>query len=62
MSKTVNYGEVRKSVRELARIYKPKNPERFVKQFIEKYKVQKGFENELLADVRDELNKMQLSK
>jgi hypothetical protein len=59
---TVNYGEVRKSIRELTRIYNPKNPERFVKQFIEKYKVQKGIENELLADVRDELNKMQLSK
>jgi hypothetical protein len=59
---TVNFGEVRKSIRELTRIYKPKNPERFIQVFIRKYKVQKGFEKELLADVLDELNKMKLSQ
>jgi hypothetical protein len=58
LSKTVNYGEVRKSIRELTRIYKPKNPERFVKQFIAKYNVQRGYEKELQNDVLDELSKM----
>jgi hypothetical protein len=55
---TVNYGEVRKSIRDLTRTYKPKDPVKFVKEFVKRYNIQKGFEKELLAEVQDELMKL----
>ena len=44
---SVEYSDVRTSIRDLAKIYKPSNAKAFVKSFVNKYNVQKGFEEEL---------------
>jgi transcription initiation factor TFIIIB Brf1 subunit/transcription initiation factor TFIIB len=53
----VDYNDVRSSIRDLAVIYKPSDPKRFVAQFVYKYNVQKGYEAELEQIVRDVLHK-----
>lgn len=59
MSKsTINFGEVRNSIRDLTRIYKPKDPDRFVRDFVRKYNIQRGFEAELKQIVANELSKI----
>jgi hypothetical protein len=53
--------EVKQSLRELARIYKPKDPRRFVNEFVRKYRITRGYEEELTTLVKMELSKMNLS-
>lgn len=55
-SKTTD--EVKKSVMELTRIYRPENPRKFVKDFVKKYKIHGGYENELTHLVEMELGKL----
>lgn len=52
----VDYSDVTTSIRDLAKIYKPTDIKSFVKSFIRKYNVQKGYEEKLEAIVREELN------
>lgn len=47
--------EVRDSLLELARIYKPSDPRKFVRDFIKRYRVTGGYEDELTALVATEL-------
>jgi hypothetical protein len=53
----VDYNDVRSSIRDLAAIYKPADPRRFVAVFVHKYNVQKGYEAELEQIVRDVLRR-----
>jgi hypothetical protein len=55
---TANFGLVEDSVRDLTRIYKPSNPDLFVKEYIRKYRIPKGNEVKLKSFVLDELKKM----
>ncbi|MFD0872435.1 Uncharacterised protein [Chlamydia abortus] len=50
--------EVKQSLAELTRIYKPKDPAKFVKTFMRKYRVSGGYEEELTSLVRMELSKI----
>ncbi|HIW33500.1 MAG TPA: hypothetical protein IAA29_12015 [Candidatus Paenibacillus intestinavium] len=52
---SVEYSDVRTSIRDLAKIYKPKDAKAFVRSFIHKYNVQKGYEEELEAIVLEAL-------
>lgn len=49
----IEYSDVRTSIRDLAKIYKPADAKSFVNSFVNKYNVQKGFETELEAIVLD---------
>ncbi len=53
----VDYNDVRSSIRDLAVIYKPSDPKRFVREFVYKYNVQKGYEAELERIVKDVVQK-----
>ena len=50
--------EVKQSLLELARIYQPKDPRRFVNEFVHKYRITKGYEDELTHLVKLEMSKM----
>lgn len=58
VKKNVNYSDVRQSIRDMTRIYKPTDTPAFVKDFIRKYNIQKGKEAELEAIVIDEMIKL----
>jgi hypothetical protein len=54
---TIKLREVEESITDLTRIYKPAvaDVDRFVKRFVRKYNVTKGYENELKQIVLNEL-------
>jgi len=58
--RTINFGEVVQSIKELTHIYKPteKGVDKFVKDFVRKYNVHKGFEDELKTIVLNELKNL----
>jgi hypothetical protein len=62
--RTVNWGNVERSLRDLTKIYNPqrKDVKKFVNSFVVKYKVDNGFKDELVKIVLDELDKMGASK
>lgn len=47
--------EVKESLKELTRIFQPKDPRKFVKEYIRKYRITGGYEDELTVLVQDEL-------
>jgi hypothetical protein len=50
--------EVIESVKELARIYRPTNVRKFVREYVKKYKIHGGYEEQLANVVELELSKM----
>lgn len=50
--------EVKQSLLELARIYKPKDARQFVNDFVRKYRITKGYEDELTQLVKVEMSKI----
>ncbi|GKU77986.1 hypothetical protein [Paenibacillus sp. L3-i20] len=53
--------EVKESLKELTRIFQPKDPRKFVKEYIRKYRITGGYEDELTSLVEDELGRMNSS-
>jgi hypothetical protein len=53
--------EVKESLKELTRIFRPKDPRKFVKEYIRKYRITGGYEDELTSLVEDELGRMNSS-
>jgi len=53
-----SHNEVQESLRELTRIFRPKDPRKFVKDYIRKYRITGGYEDELTVFVERELTKL----
>lgn len=53
--------EVKESLKELTRIFQPKDPRKFVKDYVRKYRITGGYEDELTSLVEDELGRMNSS-
>ena len=53
--------EVKESLKELTRIFQPKDPRKFVKEYVRKYRITGGYEDELTSLVEDELGRMNSS-
>jgi hypothetical protein len=49
--------EVKESLKELTRIFQPKDPRKFVKDYIRKYRITGGYEDELTTLVENELGR-----
>ncbi|MBD2847380.1 hypothetical protein IDH44_19435 [Paenibacillus sp. IB182496] len=52
------HNEVKESLKELTRIFQPKDPRKFVRDYVRKYRITGGYEDELTHLVEDELGKM----
>lgn len=52
--------EVKQSLMELARIYQPKDARQFVNDFVRKYRITKGYEDELTQLVKTEMSKVRV--
>ncbi|PZD95062.1 hypothetical protein DNH61_15620 [Paenibacillus sambharensis] len=52
------HNEVKESLRELTRIFQPKDPRKFVRDYIRKYRITGGYEDELTVLVEHELGKL----
>lgn len=50
--------EVKESLRELTRIFQPKDPRKFVREYIRKYRITGGYEEELTSLVEHELDRI----
>jgi hypothetical protein len=50
--------EVKESVKEMARIYRPSNPRKFVRDYVKKYRIPGGYEDVLTRLVESELAKL----
>ncbi|EXX88882.1 hypothetical protein BG53_01080 [Paenibacillus darwinianus] len=55
------HNEVKESLKELTRIFQPKDPRKFVRDYIRKYRITGGYEDELTVLVEHELGKMRSS-
>ncbi|GGG65927.1 MULTISPECIES: hypothetical protein [Paenibacillus] len=53
--------EVKESLKELTRIFQPKDPRKFVRDYIRKYRITGGYEDELTMLVEDEMDKLNSS-
>ncbi|CAM4524756.1 hypothetical protein FHS16_003457 [Paenibacillus endophyticus] len=53
--------EVKESLKELTRIFQPKDPRKFVKEYIRKYRITGGYEDELTTLVENELGRINSS-
>ncbi|OXM14053.1 hypothetical protein [Paenibacillus herberti] len=53
--------EVKESLKELTRIFQPKDPRKFVKDYIRKYRITGGYEDELTTLVEHEMGRMKSS-
>lgn len=53
--------EVKESLKELTRIFQPKDPRKFVKDYIKKYRITGGYEDELTSLVEDEMGRLNSS-
>ncbi|UHA75010.1 hypothetical protein [Paenibacillus sp. 481] len=58
---TKGHNEVKESLLEMTRIFRPKNPRKFVKEYIRKYRIMGGYEDELTQLVENELGKLDSS-
>jgi len=56
-----SHNEVKESLQELTRIFQPKDPRKFVKEYIRKYRITGGYEDELTTLVEHELGKLRSS-
>jgi len=52
------HDEVRESLREMARIYQPKDARKFVREYIRKYRITGGYEDERTLLVERELGRI----
>ena len=52
------HNEVKESLKELARIFQPKDARKFVRDYVRKYRITGGYEDELTLIVEHELGKM----
>jgi hypothetical protein len=50
--------EVKESVKEMARIYRPSNPRKFVRDYVKKYRIPGGYEDVLTRLVETEMAKL----
>ncbi|WP_199620410.1 dimerization/docking domain-containing protein [Paenibacillus alkalitolerans] len=50
--------EVKESVKEMARIYRPSNPRKFVREYVKKYRIPGGYEDVLTRLVESEMAKL----
>ncbi|QAY67131.1 hypothetical protein [Paenibacillus protaetiae] len=53
--------EVKESLKELTRIYQPKDSRKFVREYIRKYRITGGYEDELTMLVDHEMDKINSS-
>jgi hypothetical protein len=53
-----SHNEVKDSLKELTRIFQPKDPRKFVRDYIRKYRITGGYEDELTSVVENELGKI----
>ncbi|MFD2613830.1 hypothetical protein [Paenibacillus gansuensis] len=53
--------EVKESVMEMARIFQPRDPRKFVKEYVKKYRIMGGYEDELTTIVEAELKRMKMA-
>ncbi|BFH17467.1 hypothetical protein M5W83_14205 [Paenibacillus thiaminolyticus] len=58
---TKGHNEVKESLLEMTRIFRPKNPRKFVREYIRKYRIMGGYEDELTHLVELELGKIDTS-
>ena len=58
---TKGHNEVKESLLEMTRSFRPKNPRKFVKEYIRKYRITGGYEDELTHLVEVELGKIDSS-
>ncbi|WP_410770911.1 hypothetical protein [Fontibacillus sp. BL9] len=58
---TKGHNEVKESLREMTRIFKPKDPKKFVKEYVRKYRITGGYEEELTHLVEMEMDKLDSS-
>ena len=58
---TKGHNEVKESLLEMTRIFRPKNPRKFVKEYIRKYRITGGYEDGLTHLVEVELGKIDSS-
>ncbi|GIP54226.1 MULTISPECIES: hypothetical protein [Paenibacillaceae] len=58
---TKGHNEVKESLREMTRIFKPKDPKKFVKEYVRKYRITGGYEEELTHLVEMEMGKLDSS-
>lgn len=52
------HNEVKESLKELARIFQPKDARKFVRDYVRKYRITGGYEDELTMIVEHELERM----
>lgn len=55
------HNEVKDSLKELTRIFQPKDPRKFVKDYVRKYRITGGYEDELTRLVELEMGKLHSS-
>lgn len=55
---TKGHNEVKESLLEMTRIFRPKNPRKFVQEYIRKYRIMGGYEDELTQIVEMEICRM----
>lgn len=58
---TKGHNEVKESLREMTRIFRPKEPKKFVKEYVKKYRITGGYEEELTLVVERELTRLNSS-
>ncbi|MEF3355063.1 hypothetical protein PV403_18045 [Paenibacillus sp. GYB006] len=58
---TKGHNEVKESLREMTRIFRPKDPKKFVKEYVKKYRITGGYEEELTLVVERELTRLNSS-
>lgn len=58
---TKGHNEVKESLREMTRIFRPKDPKKFVKEYVRKYRIMGGYEEELTHLVELEMDKLDSS-
>lgn len=55
---TKGHNEVKESLIEMTRIFRPKDPKKFVKEYVRKYRIMGGYEEELTDLVKHEMGKL----
>jgi len=56
-----SHNEVKESLQELTRIFQPKDPRKFVQEYVRKYRIMGGYEEELTSVVEDEMGRIRSS-
>lgn len=58
---TKGHNEVKESLLEMTRIFRPKDPKKFVKEYVRKYRIMGGYEEELTHLVEHEMGRLNSS-